>query len=124
MKAAEIVEAMLDVLNSPEVWCKFLLYNTTEDGVQQHCLMGAMNKVMYGNPVTVSHPIDTDALASGMYLVHKMDELAIEKGYQEVWGCLRAPVGTGAHAVLFNNAVETEYEDLRLFLKETLERVS
>lgn len=124
MNKAEIVEEMLGILDSPEKWCKFLLTNTTEDGVEQFCLMGALNKVVYNHAYMVMESADMKRVSEGMQLVDKMDELAIEKGYVARWSGITAPLGSGAHAVDFNNAVETEYEDLRLFLKETLEAVS
>ena len=108
---------MLGKLNSPEKWCKFELANY-EGGVESMCLMGALNKACTGSPfnwIIFYGGDDHDVAAS---LVREMDRLAKEKGYG---GHL---VRLSEATVYFNNAPETEYEDVRLFLKEVLERVA
>jgi len=108
MTKTEIIDGMLDLLNGPEKWCKHILKRVDENGQASYCLLGALMHVTNDNPYVWSHGLDE--------MVDLFDHLATEKGYQ--WGPLNRP------CVEFNNANETEYEDLRLFLKEAKERVA
>lgn len=115
MTKAEIVEGMLSVLDSPEHWCKHRLF----DHHQAHCLLGALNRTICGSSLDGWTWYETNT--AGKAVLVEMDKLAIERGYKACgYGDL---LGRGAHVVAFNNAVEIEYEDVRLFLKEVLVRV-
>jgi len=106
MTKAEIIEGMLNLVNGPEKWCKYTLYETVNE-VERYCLLGALMKVTSGDALRWSVEVD------GM--IDLFDDLAVTKGYGKTY---ERP------SVEFNNAPETEYEDLRLFLKEALERVA
>lgn len=105
MTHAEIVEGMLTILNGPDSWCKGVLH----DSEGRHCLLGALHVVMKCDYWTYSDEL--------LPLLNVMDGIAREKGYQATYP------GHGGPTVEFNNARETEYEDVRLFLKEVLVRV-
>ena len=108
MEKAEIIEGMLDLVDSPDKWCKHVLSRTDENGVEQFCLLGAMMRVRTGEYYRW-----TEDMAPVITL---FNEIAGELGYEdEYWD---------SPAVQFNNAPETEYEDLRLFLKEALVRAT
>lgn len=114
---AELIEGVLDMLNSPDKWCKERLHRTTDEG-EQYCLLGALNMVAVGESYCWQSPTDEHRSVLQLF-----DELAKEKGYAPPWGEGRK-IGSAEYLVQFNNAPETEYEDLRLFLKEALERVA
>ena len=117
MTEAEVIEGMLELLNSPERWCKDLLYDTHADS---YCLMGAMHKVMTGR----------HQWPQFRYVADEPER----KVYKEVIGLIAAAIpdsdvsgGYDDHEcdiVQFNNDRRTEYEDVRLVLKEALERAS
>ena len=115
MTKAEIVERMLEELNSPEKWCKFVL-NQAVDGVESMCLMGALNKVVNGDPGSWCIHNTNDPVIDS--LVREMDAVACQKNPSIDSPMLSHPT------VCFNNNPKTEYEDMRLFLKEVLERVA
>lgn len=106
MTAAEIIEGMLDILNGPDRWCK----NILNDG-QAYCLVGALNKVTTGTWCWA-----LERSEGHRQVVEILDDLARERGFSHD--------GDYYGIVEFNNAAETEYEDIRMFLKEALERVS
>lgn len=114
MTKTEIIEGMLDLLNSPERWVKNFLSARGPGGKESYCLLGAMFQVATGKAcwsTTYRREDVADAIRALGVLAH-------EKGYVSEYHYSDA-----AHSVaMFNNAVETEYEDIRLFLKEALVR--
>jgi hypothetical protein len=115
----QIVEEMLDILDSPEHWCKHQLERQDNfSAPKQRCILGALNMAHSGT--SSFHFFDgDDASANALAVRHTMDKLAVEDGYVSAFTA-PAMLGSGAHAVAFNNAPETEFEDIRLFLKKTL----
>ena len=108
----EILEGTLDLLNSPERWAKGVLHCGTPNTGEAWCLIGAINQVAFGIWTWVSNTTPEYG-----ELVSLLDAMAKERGYLTSYTCPANGI------VYFNNAPETEYEDVRLFLKEALERV-
>jgi hypothetical protein len=115
MTEVEIIEGMLNILDCDEHWCKGLLQ---DDGGTQHCLMGAFNLTVSN---ITSYYYRFSYTPEEHTVIETLAALAVDRGYG--LNDERIPLGL-RQIVEFNNAPETTWEDVRLLLKEALERVS
>lgn len=99
---AEILEGMIELLDAPEHWCQYSLY----DDHGAYCIAGALNMAMTG---TWGHGW-FDAPGS---LIERLNKAAMAKGF----------IGSYCPVVDFNNDHSTTYEDVVLLLKEVLYEV-
>ena len=111
---ANVIEEMLEMLNGPEAWCKHYLHSPDH---KQHCLVGALNVATLGSPC-YGYGTEHDVRVLWNSAIELLSDVANDTGF--------SPEGHGGvyNVVAFNNHPSTEYEDIRLFLKEALSRCS
>lgn len=103
----EIIEGMIDLLDTPEHWCKDLL----KEG-DAYCLLGALFMSATGD---YQYPFDVIAEPNNPVtsIANQMSRMAADRGASGHY----LPFGAVA---AYNNAHDTTHEDIVLFLKEAL----
>jgi hypothetical protein len=106
-----VVERMLALLPSEEAWVKNTAHRVTDDGKSQWCLIGAMGQAQSDLGLQ-AHDLDENRRRVLAAISNYLNALVTETSE-----------GRYTSMPSFNDASETDYEDVRLWLKTALHKL-